>query len=111
MRQQDVSVVVPAYQSSRTIARAVDSLLCQTRPPGEILVVNDGSTDDLLDTLEPYGGQIRLIAKPNGGAASARNLGIESVKGEIVAFLDADDFWEPGKLEHQLAILEAHPEV
>ena len=61
--------------------------------------------------LSRYGERVTLIRKPNGGAASARNLGIERSRGELVAFLDADDYWEPNKLERQLEILRAHPEV
>jgi glycosyltransferase involved in cell wall biosynthesis len=106
-----VSTIIPAYRAARTIGRAVESLLAQTRPPDEIVIVDDGSPDDLAAAVRPYGEQVRLIRKANGGAASARNLGIESARGDLIAFLDADDYWEPTKLERQLEILTKHPEV
>ena len=78
----------------------------QTVRPHEILVVDDGSPDDAASATKEFGSSVTLIRKPNGGAASARNLGIEQAQGEWIAFLDADDYWEPGKLEHQLASSE-----
>jgi glycosyltransferase involved in cell wall biosynthesis len=111
MIDHTVSVIIPAYMSARTIGRALDSVLAQTRLPEEVLVVDDGSTDALLAALAPYRGRVILIRKPNGGAASARNLGIERSSGSVIAFLDADDYWEPGKLELQLDVLRRHPEV
>lgn len=111
MKKTTISVIIPAYQSAKTIGRALDSLLGQTRPPDEILIVNDGSTDRLVTALKPYRGRVTLISKPNGGAASARNLGLERASGDLIAFLDADDTWEPEKLERQLRILAEHPEV
>ncbi len=111
MSDPTVSVIIPAYMSSRTIGRALDSVLSQTRLPAEIIVVDDGSTDALVSALTPYRGRVILIRKPNGGAASARNLGIERSSGSVIAFLDADDYWEPTKLELQLDVLRRHPEV
>jgi glycosyltransferase involved in cell wall biosynthesis len=102
---------MPAYRAARTIGRAIDSLLAQTRRPDEILVIDDGSPDDLPAALAAYGECVRLHRQPNGGAASARNRGIELATGNLIAFLDADDYWEPHKLERQLSILERHPEV
>jgi glycosyltransferase involved in cell wall biosynthesis len=106
-----VSVIIPAFRAAHTINRAVDSLFAQTRVPDEILVVDDGSPDDLATPLSGYGERVTLIRKPNGGAASARNLGIERSRCELVAFLDADDYWETRKLQDQLEILRAHPQV
>jgi glycosyltransferase involved in cell wall biosynthesis len=106
-----VSTIIPAYRAAKTIGRAVDSLLSQVRPPDEIVVVDDGSPDNLPDALAAYGNRVRLIRQPNGGAASARNRGIEAAEGDLIAFLDADDYWEPTKLQRQLAVLEEHPEV
>jgi glycosyltransferase involved in cell wall biosynthesis len=106
-----VSVVIPAYKAAHTIGRALDSLLTQTRPPDEILVVDDGSPDDMAAAVEPYGGRVTFLRKPNGGAASARNFGIDRAAGELIAFIDADDYWEPQKLERQLDVLRWHPEV
>jgi glycosyltransferase involved in cell wall biosynthesis len=106
-----VSVIIPAYNSARTIRRAVDSVLAQTRRPEEIVVVDDGSTDNVAAALAPYGEQIRLLRKVNGGAASARNLGIDNSRGEHVAFLDSDDYWEPTKLERQLEVFRRHSDL
>ena len=110
MEQIELSVIIPAYRAASTIARAVESVLNQTRPAGEVLVIDDGSPDDPAPALAPFGDRVRLIRKPNGGAASARNLGIEQSRGRFLAFLDADDEWEPHKLERQLALFERHPE-
>ncbi len=79
-----VSVIIPAYRAAHTINRAIDSPLTQTRLPDEVLVVDDGSPDDLAAPLSRYGERVRLIRKPNGGAASPRNLGIERSRGELV---------------------------
>lgn len=106
-----VSVIIPAYRAAHTIARALDSALGQTCPPAEVLVVDDGSPDDLAAAVRPYEGRVALLSKPNGGAASARNWGLDRARGEFVAFLDADDEWEPHKLERQLALFRAHPEL
>jgi glycosyltransferase involved in cell wall biosynthesis len=106
-----ISTIIPAFNASRTIRRALDSVLAQTRPSDEILVVDDGSEDDLAGTLAPYDGCVTLIRQPNGGAASARNRGIDRSRGDYIAFLDADDYWEPDKLARQLAVFDAHPEI
>ena len=111
MSEPTVSVVIPAYRASGTIGRAIRSLLAQDRPPDEILVVDDGSPDDLHGALAPFGRRVTLLSKPNGGAASARNLGIDRARSDLIAFLDADDYWEPVKLGRQLRIFRDHPEV
>jgi glycosyltransferase involved in cell wall biosynthesis len=111
MRPLTVSVVIPAYKAAHTIARPLDAALGQTRPPDEILVIDDGSLDDIAAAVRPYGDRVTLIRKPNGGAASARNLGLDLARCDLVAFLDADDYWEPTKLERQLALFAAHPEL
>jgi glycosyltransferase involved in cell wall biosynthesis len=111
MKTSSVTVIIPAYKAARTIGRAIDSILAQTVQPEEILVVDDGSPEEIRPALARYGGQVTLIRKANGGAASARNLGIDRARGQFIAFLDADDYWEPAKLECQLAIFDRHPEV
>lgn len=80
MSEPTVSTVIPAYRATRTIGRAINSLLAQTLPPDEIVVVDDGSPDALAAALEPYEGHVTLIRKPNGGAATARNVGIECAR-------------------------------
>ena len=107
----NVSVIIPAYCAASTIGRAVESVLAQTAPAAEILVIDDGSPDDLGAALVKYGDRVTLIRKPNGGAASARNLGIERAQGDFIAFLDADDYWAPNKLQRQLILFERHPEL
>jgi glycosyltransferase involved in cell wall biosynthesis len=106
MHLETVSVIIPYYRASQTIARAVESALGQTVRPHEILIVDDGCPEDAAVATKQFGSPVRLIRKPNGGAASARNLGIEHAQGEWIAFLDADDYWEPLKLERQLAFSE-----
>ena len=106
MYRKTVSVIIPYYRASQTIARAVESALGQTVLPLEILIVDDGSPEDAAEATKQFGSSVTVIRKPNGGAASARNLGIEHAKGEWIAFLDADDYWEPAKLERQLAVSE-----
>jgi glycosyltransferase involved in cell wall biosynthesis len=103
MLRETVSVIIPYYQASHTIARAVESALGQTLRPHEILIVDDGSPDDPAGPTKQFGSSVTVIRKPNGGTASARNLGIEHAQGDWIAFLDADDYWEPLKLERQLA--------
>jgi glycosyltransferase involved in cell wall biosynthesis len=111
MNRKSVSVVIPAYNAARTIGRAIDSVLAQTVRPDEILVVDDGSSDHLESSLEPYGAMVSLVRQPNGGAASARNLGIDRSHGEFLALLDADDYWQPAKLERQIGIFHKYPEL
>lgn len=104
-----VSVVIPAYNSERFIAGAVESVLGQTYPDVETVVVDDGSTDGTVEALRPYLSHVRLIQKVNGGVATARNAGAAAATGRYVSFLDADDVWLPRKLERQVALLEADP--
>jgi glycosyltransferase involved in cell wall biosynthesis len=106
-----VSVVIPAYRCAGTIGQTIQSLLRQTRRPDEIIVVDDGSPDDLEGALCDYRGAVRLLHKSNGGAASARNAGIDACRGDFLAFVDADDLWHSAKLESQLGIFSRHPEV
>lgn len=98
-----VSVIIPTFNSKQYVCDAIDSALAQTYRDIEIIVVDDGSADGTGDLLkDKYGGRIKYIYKENGGPASARNLGIKNTKGEFIAFLDADDLWEPDKLSEQI---------
>ena len=106
---KQISVIIPAYWAEQTICRAIDSVLSQTVPAAEIIVVDDGSPDDIHAALAVYGKRITLVGKQNGGASSARNLGIKYAKGHLIAFLDADDYWEPQKLERHLELYERYP--
>ena len=107
-----VSVVIPTYNRRSTVGRAVESVLAQTCRPREIIVVDDGSSDGTAAMLaQAYGGLIRLIEQANGGAAAARNTGVVNATGALVAFLDSDDVWDPGKLAAQLEALADAPAV
>ncbi len=100
-----VSVVIPAYNVEKYIGRAIDSVLAQTRRPDEIIVVDDGSTDNTAEVIRSYGSKVHCIRQENGGASVARNTGIEEAKSEWIAFLDADDEWLPDKLSMQIECL------
>lgn len=124
-----ISVIIPAYNAAQYLGAAIDSVLTQTRPPDEIIVVNDGSTDETLSVLErlstaeavsareqpPLAGArvyerrgipIRVICQENAGPAVARNTGVHAAQGNWIAFLDSDDVWFPDKLERQVAVLQ-----
>lgn len=112
--QQDtplVSVIVPVYNGARFLAQSLDSALAQDYPRLEVVVVDDGSTDDTPGVLASYGERIRAIRQPNQGAAAARNTALKASRGEYIAFLDADDLWAPHKLSIQVGHLQAHPQV
>jgi GT2 family glycosyltransferase len=113
MSRPFVSVLIDTYNHERFVEEAVQSVLAQDFPASEreILVVDDGSTDQTPEILRKYEPQIRILRKQNGGQASAFNLGIPECKGEIVAFLDADDWWAPGKLTATANAFAANPEV
>lgn len=106
-----VSVVIPAYNAAWCIRRAIDSVLAQSFRDFELIVVDDGSTDGTAAVLAGYGDAVRVVAQPNGGLSSARNAGIVAARGEYVAFLDADDWWLPAKLERQVAMMRSRPEL
>jgi glycosyltransferase involved in cell wall biosynthesis len=106
-----VSVVIPAYNYGRFVAEAVESALGQTCPPAEIIVVDDGSTDDTRERLEPYTAHIDYVRQPNSGLSAARNAGMHRARGEWIALLDADDVWHRQKLEVQLAAVSDHSDI
>ncbi len=105
-----VSVVIPTYNRLKVLLRAVDTALNQTYRNLEVIIVDDGSTDDTRAALAPYGDRIRYIYQKNQGASAARNYGISEAHGKYIAFLDSDDEWLPTKLEKQIELLETHPE-
>jgi hypothetical protein len=100
-----VSVVIPAFNCARFIRDAVDSALAQNYPALEVIVVDDGSTDDTGALLASYGSRIRLLSQPNRGCAAARNTGVAHARGRYIAFLDGDDAWSPWKIAYQMAAL------
>ena len=111
MDRHAVSVVIPAYNALATLERAIDSVLGQSRPAAQIVVVDDGSGEDLGSIRERYAGRVEWIRQPNAGAAAARNRGIEAASGNLIAFLDADDYWEPEKLARQVRLFRQHPHL
>ncbi len=106
-----VSVVIPAYNAERTLGDTVDSALAQSLGDLEVVVVDDGSNDATASIARRFGAPVRCISVPNGGVSTARNLGIDAAQGRYVAFLDADDQWEPEKLLRQVDRLEADPDA
>ena len=107
-----ISVVIPTYNRRKLVAEAVAAVLAQTREDFELIVVDDGSTDDTAAVLERQlkgEARARVLRQENGGTASARNRGIEAARAPWMAFLDSDDLWEPGYLASQLASLADHP--
>jgi GT2 family glycosyltransferase len=108
-RTPRVSAIVPAYNAERTIAKALESAFAQTWRDFEVIVVDDGSTDATCAALEPWRDAITYVRQPNGGPGRARNRGIARARGDLVAFLDADDAWLPHKLERQIEYFDAFP--
>jgi glycosyltransferase involved in cell wall biosynthesis len=106
-----VSVIIPAYNGDRYIAQAIESILHQTYANYEIIVIDDGSTDNTRISLQSYWQQIRYIYQDNQGVSAARNRGVKESKGSLVAFLDQDDFFLPHKLALQVAGFIANPSL
>ncbi|HQY89160.1 MAG TPA: glycosyltransferase family 2 protein [Tepidisphaeraceae bacterium] len=106
-----ISVIIPAFNCAPWIRQAIDSVLNQSIPVHEIIVVDDGSTDDTANVLASCGQKIQTIRQPNQGVATARNTAIRRASGELIAFLDADDVWHPRKLELQLRVMASNPNI
>ena len=103
-----VSVVIPVFNRRWSICEAVESVLSQTLPAFELIVVDDGSTDGTAEALARYGDRLRLIEQPNRGVSAARNRGVAAAQGRWIAFLDSDDLWKPEKLAIQKAFFKRH---
>lgn len=106
-----VSVVIPAYNRQAYIADTIESVLAQTVPDVELIVVDDGSTDDTLAIVSRYGDAVRCIRQQNLGAAAARNRGAREATGQFIAFLDSDDQWNPNFLSTMLVAATRHPQA
>jgi glycosyltransferase involved in cell wall biosynthesis len=108
-----VSVVIPTYNSSGTLIRSIESVFKQTYRNFEIIVIDDGSTDDTKTVLAPYSNDKRImyLYQDNAGCGVARNNGVAIAQGEFIAFLDADDYWHEEKLRFQMEIFEKHADV
>jgi glycosyltransferase involved in cell wall biosynthesis len=105
-----ITVIIPAYNRENYLGAAIESVLAQTRPPDEIIVVDDGSTDRTAEIAGSFA-QVRCLSQTNQGLSATRNAGIRAAQGELLAFLDSDDLWLPRKLEFQWEVLQAQPSV
>ena len=106
-----VSVIIPTYNRGWILEEAVDSVLAQTYTDFELIVVDDGSTDDTRALLQPFGQRIAYVHQDNQGVSAARNTGLRLARGELIALLDSDDLWKPAKLARQVAFFHAQPEA
>lgn len=113
-RKPKVTVVIPAYNAMRYIAETMDTVLAQTYQDFEVLVVNDGSTDETpnwVNQISQKEPKVRMVSQANKGLAGARNTGVANARGKYIAFIDADDLWERTKLEQQVNSLESNPKA
>jgi len=106
-----VSAVIPTYNRAQFVGYAIESVLAQSRPVDEIIVVDDGSTDDTVERLKKYAPAVRCVSQENRGPSAARNRGIKEAHGDFVAFLDSDDLWAPRTIELQLDFFAHHPDT
>jgi len=106
-----VSVVIPTHNSGKFIGDAVQSVLAQTRPCHEVIVIDDGSTDETQDVLQRFKGQIKYLYQEKQGPSAARNAGIKTAQGQYICFLDSDDLWSPNKIELQQSFMEQHSDI
>ncbi|MDF1655469.1 MAG: glycosyltransferase family A protein [Coxiellaceae bacterium] len=106
-----ISIIVPAYNAERFITDAINSLLNQTYTNIEIIIIDDESTDNTLAIARSFPNKVRVYSQTNSGPAAARNTGISKAKGELFAFLDADDTWGKNKLTKQQAVLQENPNI
>jgi glycosyltransferase involved in cell wall biosynthesis len=110
-----ITAIIPTYNRAARLERAIASVIAQSQPCDELIVVDDGSTDATSSLVERLAASatipIRLLRQENRGAAAARNYGIRMAKGRLLAFLDSDDWWQPHKLALQTAAMQAHPHI
>lgn len=109
-----VTVVIPAYNRADFIEQTIDSVLDQTYPQVQLIVVDDGSTDGTYEKIQAYGNRLQLRTHPgrgNKGQSASINLGLAQARGKYIAILDSDDYWAPGKLDIQVDFLEKHPGI
>lgn len=106
-----ISVIVPVFNHARFIGQALDSVINQSITNTEIIVIDDASEDDISEKIEPYLGRVQYFRQSKRGTAAAKNAGLDRATGGLIAFVDADDYWMPGKLELQLEVLRNNPEI
>lgn len=106
-----ISVIIPVYNCDRYLSETIESVLKQTYPPSEIIIVDDGLTDKSAEVAKSFGDLIKYKYQNNSGAAVARNTGIKIAKGEYIAFLDADDLWTENKLKLQIEAFKNYPQL
>src|SRR5262245_52413493 len=111
MNELPISVIIPTYNRATLIVRSLRSVLVAIIPGDEVIVVDDGSTDDTTQVLEPYRDRIRYVIAPHRGVGAARNRGVAEARHPLVAFNDSDDEWFPDKLALQRAFMQARPDV
>jgi hypothetical protein len=106
-----VSVVIPTFDRDWAVGRAVDSVLAQDYRPVELIVVDDGSRDRTPAVLSSYGDRLTVVRQKNRGVSAARNAGVARAQGDLIAFLDSDDYWKPGKLTVQVDFFASRPDA
>jgi glycosyltransferase involved in cell wall biosynthesis len=106
---ESVSVIIPTFNRAQWVCEAVESVLSQTMPPDEVIVVDDGSTDETSQALRVFDGKITIVSQENRGVSAARNTGIRRSTGVFIALLDSDDLWEKDKIAHQVEFFRANP--
>ncbi len=111
MQHPLISIIIPTYNRAAWLREAIDSVLSQSARMFELIIVDDGSTDQTREFITEYGDQVHYLYQTNQGVSSARNLGIHSSHGKYIALLDSDDLWLPDKLARQIAIMEQQPDV
>ena len=108
METLKISVVIPCYNAGAFISDAISSVISQTFPPYETIVVDDGSSDDTLQQLQAWKDEVKVLHSPRKGGAGARNIGIQAATGQWIAFLDADDVWYPEHLQRAMETIRSH---
>jgi glycosyltransferase involved in cell wall biosynthesis len=106
-----VTAVIPVHNGEAYLAEAIESVLAQSRPCEQVIVVDNASTDGSADLARGFGSEVEVVSEPRRGIGFARNAGLRAARGDYVGFLDADDLWAPAKIAVQLAAVEADPEL
>lgn len=111
MAEPTVTAAIPVRDGAAYLAEAIESVLAQSRPCEQVVVVDNGSSDASAEIAAGFGPPVEVVSEPRAGIGPARNAAVEAARGDFLAFLDADDLWEPGKTELQLAAFAARPEL